>query len=665
MRHLWFGGGNCDNSAVAFAATWRRTQRTPGVTASVPSRWTERAPLLLALSVVWGAIGFLYRYLSFRDFPNDHFMHLARAQQMLLGEWPTRDFFDPGLPLAYVVSAVPQAIFGQTLLVEAVLVFGSFALAAAVTHWLAARWSHSLWLAGVLTALQILVFPRSYSFPKLLLYPIAALALDRYVATPSSRRLAILAAWTVIAFLMRYDHGLFVGIGFAVGIALTRPSAGWPPALLSVARYVAMVLLLVAPYALYLQWTAGLIAYARDAIAFSRAESRHFPVVLPSFALDTSSALAREKPSATIHVRWPATLGNEDRVRLEQELGLTRDERLGDATWRYRIGDLSPRAIERIVRHPSVEDTSGIDRAAYTVDPERREGSCVLCLRAGAGLHAEENAQAWLYYFAWLTVASGILAGITGGVAPRAMVAALTVMTALASSTFLRTALPVRLADVWGLLPLLLAIAIPAAWLATRWRRILRGATIVTLLITAAAAALVGNAREEMAVARLWEGPAAIIERLQTVTRTLAVTWPDGALPPGPNHQPVVSYLAACTQPSDRILVFSFAPHLYYLTTRGFAAGYSTFVIGAHDSPEAQERALMRWRSQSVPYAVVFEGERELHDSFPLIAAEIERRYTPVFRQPLDDDRIAMVVLAQRGRAPGSIYAPLQAPCLM
>jgi hypothetical protein len=110
--------------------------------------------------------------------------------------------------------------------------------------------------------------------------------------------------------------------------------------------------------------------------------------------------------------------------------------------------------------------------------------------------------------------------------------------------------------------------------------------------------------------------------------------------------------------------VFSFAPHLYYLITRGFAAGYSTFRSGPHDSVEAQELGLTRWRSQSVPYVVLYEGETELHASFPRIAAEIERRYTPVFRQPLADDRVAMVIFAERERKARRIYGPLQAACV-
>src|SRR5687767_15231368 len=75
----------------------------------------------------------LFRYLSLSGFSNDHYVHLAGAQQMLFGEWPTRDFVDLGAPLTYALSAMPQGLFGQGLLTEAVLTAVLFAIAAVLT----------------------------------------------------------------------------------------------------------------------------------------------------------------------------------------------------------------------------------------------------------------------------------------------------------------------------------------------------------------------------------------------------------------------------------------------------------------------------------------------------------------------------------------------------
>jgi len=45
------------------------------------------------------------RFLALSGFPDDHYVHLAGAQQMLYGEWPSRDFVDLGAPLSYAISA--------------------------------------------------------------------------------------------------------------------------------------------------------------------------------------------------------------------------------------------------------------------------------------------------------------------------------------------------------------------------------------------------------------------------------------------------------------------------------------------------------------------------------------------------------------------------------
>ena len=59
--------------------------------------------MTLCVSAVVGAVTFVFRFLSLPGFSNDHFVHLSGAAQMLLGDWPVRDFVDPGLPLMYVV----------------------------------------------------------------------------------------------------------------------------------------------------------------------------------------------------------------------------------------------------------------------------------------------------------------------------------------------------------------------------------------------------------------------------------------------------------------------------------------------------------------------------------------------------------------------------------
>jgi hypothetical protein len=53
---------------------------------------------------------------------------------MLLGAWPVRDFVDPGFPLMYLTSAAGLTLIGHNPLGEAIIVFGGFAAAAALSY---------------------------------------------------------------------------------------------------------------------------------------------------------------------------------------------------------------------------------------------------------------------------------------------------------------------------------------------------------------------------------------------------------------------------------------------------------------------------------------------------------------------------------------------------
>ena len=66
-------------------------------------------------TVVLALLTIAYRYLSFTDFSNDHFVHLSVAQQIMMGDLPVRDFVERGLPLMPLISAAGQGLFGEGL----------------------------------------------------------------------------------------------------------------------------------------------------------------------------------------------------------------------------------------------------------------------------------------------------------------------------------------------------------------------------------------------------------------------------------------------------------------------------------------------------------------------------------------------------------------------
>src|SRR4030095_6259349 len=70
-----------------------------------------------------------------------------------------------------------RGVFGPALGVEWALVAAAFGIGAACTLIAAARLSGSLGIALLVTVLEILIYPRSFGYPKILLYAVAALVM--------------------------------------------------------------------------------------------------------------------------------------------------------------------------------------------------------------------------------------------------------------------------------------------------------------------------------------------------------------------------------------------------------------------------------------------------------------------------------------------------------
>lgn len=230
-----------------------------------------------SLSVVCAAAAALltmgWRFLTFTGFNNDHYIYLAGAQQIVLGEWPVRDFVDPGWPLMYVVPAIARALFGRELWVELLVVSSAFAVASAFTLAAASRLSVSLILASLVTLLEIAVNPRSFGYPKLLLYAAAGWAFAAATRRMTDRRAVALAALSAAAFLFRHDHGIYIGAGAFAAVALGSADEGAKAIVRRTAVFAAAALLLMLPWVSFVQYHVGLIDYFRPALEFSRAEA--------------------------------------------------------------------------------------------------------------------------------------------------------------------------------------------------------------------------------------------------------------------------------------------------------------------------------------------------------------------------------------------------------
>jgi len=226
--------------------------------------------LTLAASVLF-VVTVLFRYLALPVFLNDQFEHLAGAQQMLFGEWPTRDFLDPGMPLMYAVSAGAQLLFGRTLFAEAVLNFSMLGVVSVSTVIGAYRLSRSLLIAVAVTVLTILIFPRPYTYPRLLMTAVGPLVMWGWLARPTLMRIAGLAVTVVVAFLFRYDLGAYIGVGAVMTLCLA-PADNWRDIAKRLAVFGGLVLLMVTPYALFL---GGYGAFGESVLRFVTYGRRH------------------------------------------------------------------------------------------------------------------------------------------------------------------------------------------------------------------------------------------------------------------------------------------------------------------------------------------------------------------------------------------------------
>jgi hypothetical protein len=223
----------------------------------------------VAIYVLLFALTAAFRFLALKSgFVNDHFVYITGGRQMLFGEWPTRDWIDPGLPLMFGASALAQKIFGPTLFAEGMLIAIAFGLAAALTAAGVRQLTGSMTLGILAAILEVAVFPRTYSYPKIVAYAFVFWLYGRYLNSLTTARVAAIAAGVAIAFMFRHDHGLFLGAGAALTILFgsRRPARD----LVTLAVCTCALLL---PYLVYVQFYTGLATYFRTGIEFSQREA--------------------------------------------------------------------------------------------------------------------------------------------------------------------------------------------------------------------------------------------------------------------------------------------------------------------------------------------------------------------------------------------------------
>jgi len=635
-----------------------------------------RIVMLCAATAVFVAT-FLFRFLTL-EFMNDHFVHLSRGRQILLGEVPVRDFFDPGLFLQYYASAAALMLSGGTLFGEAILTVSLIALGGALTFLMAARLSASLSLGLLAAVAAISIGPRLYGYPKVFLFVLALACGWRYARDRSTRRLFVMALVTAVAFLFRHDHGVYIGISMT-GLLVLLDWGAMPRALSTFGRYLAFTALLLLPFGIFIQSTTGVVPYLRG--SGPQMTELTTPVfVWPRFAVAASEPAAglNRPPEQSVHVRWTDDIDDAVRLEREQRYALTKPARTDDAhTWRYELANNTPENIRALVGDPLVVDTNGVDRNASRIPSESwRERTTRRLLSFRRTTLTQDNALAWLYYATLLLPVVGallLLIGWRSSQIPRdeaALVGSLVLLCAVIEVTLVRGSPGSRLPDVAA------PMAVLAAWVTGRW--LTHGAAAapasrstgrfvvvaIVWLITVWSCASLGNTGLLQEAATLVLDPHSTLTRLETTMRALHSRPIDAWAPPGSTGERALSrYINQCTAPTDRVLAANFLPELNFYGERGFAGGQVYLLVGWHASMTDQELTVARLERERVPVMILDEASQELTwRNFPLVADYVKRHYNAAATSTFGGDRV-YVVYVSRELSPTGDYAPLGLPC--
>jgi hypothetical protein len=386
-----------------------------------------------------------FRWLTLAEFPNDHFDHVALAQQLRLGALPVRDFTDEGLPLTYIVSALAWTFVKTPFLAEGIVVVIGFALTAALSFLTAARASHSLAAAAFATAAQVALYPRTYSYPKLLVQAIAVAVAWWAVERLTNRRIAALSAATALGYYFRHDHALYLGLAMIALLVAANWRTGWSIVARSITLYAALLAAFVLPHLAYVQWAAGVPTYFAISREYIRAEAGGGAYRLPVPYVDVRAGLWLRADTPVVNVRWTPGVDDRSRTDLERRYQMEVVAQDEGTTWRYHMRDASPANLRALRADSHVEDTHGFER----LEAERGSRGWLTSIRPGPGWRVRDNSLAVLFWLCWFLPALAVVMLVARrDQIPAAEAAGVVMLVVLALGSnvgFLRSPLEIRL----------------------------------------------------------------------------------------------------------------------------------------------------------------------------------------------------------------------------
>lgn len=227
---------------------------------------------------------------------DDHYS-LWVAHSLWAGDVLNRDVFDPGSPLQSLISYLGQLATGHRPIAEALIAATLRVAGTVCVYLLALRAAGNRTMATVVAVIVgVLLLPSGvYAADRLVLYPGAALVAWRFLERPETSSTIPLGVIAGVAFLVRHDHGVFIGVPMLAAILLAR-RAPWVFLLAAGA--------VVLPWALWVQSTEGLVSYFETRLTFAQSLGLTRP--RPGFAF-TAPFATRENALRLLYLTAIAT----------------------------------------------------------------------------------------------------------------------------------------------------------------------------------------------------------------------------------------------------------------------------------------------------------------------------------------------------------------------
>lgn len=620
----------------------------------------------------------LFRWVTI-DFDNDYFMHLAWAAEILRGEWPVRDFVEPGFPLQTLLAFAGLSLGGYQLAWEAAIACGFIAAGAALAFLTCRRMGVPAWLALATTTIAVASYPRMYAYPKAFVYPLAVYALVRYVRRPDRVSLAMVASATALAFLFRHDHGAWIAATAVVTCLIVHRHSPRMAAR-ALLGYACVATVLVSPWLAWVAASGHAGQYVRFLAEESRVLTNRSRLPAGRLSIDRFWPVVAVAPLdyPVVGVRWAPQLSVEERRRSETQYRL---EPTGMQADEYRLIDTAQANVQAMLVDPGVEDTRGINRSTLRVPSGSVPWVYWLAqrylpfvrLRILPDLSTGATAEVWLnwttFALPWIVLAIAALqvvgprAGVASGgsttvIVPSVMLAVITYQTIVRSSP------DSRLGDVGPLTAVLLAWLVWQVSRLSGWPGLALTSLSGLLLVTMFGSALAyGRVVPRLGAAGI-DGPVNLARRAWGQYARFGGRPLDLFAPVGEPGLPLVSrWLNDCTAPTDRVAVIGFEPQVFFLAERGFAGGLAFYDLAWNSAPGEQALVIERWSRQRVPVVVAMASEWEAFSrDYATIRAFIDNRYQPLQTSAFGGTKV-LTILTDRSAPPAGTDPRTRLPC--